>query len=303
MIARLQRLLLLGQVVLALGTMAWLGWVRDWHPAAAIAAGLLAPVLVHGTFLAAGFLLAAATAGPRPPGAVRGLLPWIRAWALEVVDSARTFTWAQPLLANRPWPDPVGPRRIPVLLVHGYFCNRAVWLPMAARLAASGHPVAGIDLEPPFSSIDEHVPAIADAVERLKRQTGASKVAMLCHSMGGLAARAYLRRHGDASIAQVVTLGTPHRGTVHAYLGLGTCVRQMRPDSDWLQRLAADEPAERRHRFTLIRTWQDNIVAPHAIQQLDGAAVHDFGGIGHVTLAYDRRVQDRVLQALAGPTP
>jgi triacylglycerol esterase/lipase EstA (alpha/beta hydrolase family) len=298
MIARLQQLLLLGQLLLALATMAWLGWGLGWHPAAAIAAGLAAPIAAHAALLAAGFLLAAAAGGPRPPGAVRGLGPWLRAWAVEVVDSIRTFTWAQPLLALRPWPEPTGPRRIPVLLVHGYFCNRAVWLPMAARLAAAGHPVAGLDLEPPFSSIDEHVPSIDEAVDRLKRQAGTDRIALVCHSMGGLAARAYLRRHGDGSVAHVVTLGTPHRGTVHARLGLGTCVQQMRRDSEWLLGLARDEPAERRARFTLIRTWQDNMVAPHAIQQLDGARIVDFGGIGHVTLAYDRQVQDRILETL-----
>jgi hypothetical protein len=67
--------------------------------------------------------------------------------------------------------------------------------------------------------------------------------------------------------------------------------------------LAASEPPARGSKFTLLRTWQDNIVAPHAIQVLDGARVIDFGGIGHVTLAYDHRVQDAVLQVLAEVCP
>jgi triacylglycerol esterase/lipase EstA (alpha/beta hydrolase family) len=118
--------------------------------------------------------------------------------------------------------------------------------------------------------------------------------------MGGLAARAYLRRYGDGAISQVITLGTPHRGTVHAKYGMGHCAKQMRPDSEWLRELAASEPAALRRRFTVVMSWHDNIVAPHAIQVLDDARVVGFSGIGHVTLAYDRRVQDLVIDTLAG---
>ena len=303
MIARLQRLLLASQVLLALAAMAWLIQRVGLHPVLAVPLGLLLPVGLHAAFLGGGFLLAAAAGGPRPAHAVGSLPVWVKAWAVEVLDSMRTFLFAQPLLAHRTWPQPPVPSRIPVLLVHGYFCNRAVWLPMASRLAEAGHPIAGIDLEPPFASIDTQAEALAQAVERLRQVTGAPRVALLGHSMGGLAARAFMRQHGDAAVAHVVTLGTPHRGTVLAWFGLGTCVREMRPDSDWLQALAASEPPARHRRFTLVRTWQDNIVAPHAIQALEGARMIDFGGIGHVTLAYDRHVQDTVLQVLASVDP
>jgi hypothetical protein len=74
----------------------------------------------------------------------------------------------------------------------------------------------------------------------------------------------------------------------------------MRPDREWLRELAASEPAALRRRFTVVMSWHDNIVAPHAIQVLDDARVVGFSGIGHVTLAYDRRVQDLVIDTLAG---
>jgi triacylglycerol esterase/lipase EstA (alpha/beta hydrolase family) len=117
--------------------------------------------------------------------------------------------------------------------------------------------------------------------------------------MGGLVARAYLRRHGDAGVASVVTLGTPHRGTVHARFARGTNVGQMRRNSQWLQQLAADEPPERLQRFSVIRTWQDNIVAPQGDQTLPGATTIDFEGLGHVGLVYDRAVGEAVIAALA----
>jgi pimeloyl-ACP methyl ester carboxylesterase len=299
MVARLWRTILAVQLLSAVGIAVWLATVHDVHPVPATLIGILAPVSVHAAILTADFVLAFVYRGPHPVG-VSGAWSWLRAWAIEIVDSVRTFSIAQPLFALRKYPEPEQPTGIPVLMVHGFVCNHAVWLPLAERLAGAGHVLAGIDLEPPVCEIDQHASAIADAIDRLRSATGQPRVALLCHSMGGLAARAYLRRFGHDAIAQVLTLGTPHRGTVHAYFGLAPCVRQMRPDSEWLRKLAASESAELRAKFTIFRTWQDNIVAPHAIQTLDGVRrVHDFHGIGHLTLAYDNRVQDLVIATLA----
>ena len=299
-IARIQRNILLGQFVLAVCVGFWLAWGRDWPVPAAIAAGVLAPVGLHAAILAVDFAMAIAARGDRPPEARRGPLPWLRAWVVEVFDSVRTFSIAQPLMAWRSYPQPAVPSAIPVLTIHGYFCNRALWLPMAAALARHGHPVDGLDLEPPFASIDEHASTIAAAIDRLRERTGERQVALLCHSMGGLAARAYLRRYADDdAVARVITLGTPHLGTVHASLGIGHSARQMRLRSDWLKELARDETAERRRRFFVILSWHDNIVAPQAIQTLVDAPTRAFSGVGHMSLAYDRWVRVAVLDALA----
>lgn len=58
------------------------------------------------------------------------------------------------------------------------------------------------------------------------------------HSMGGLVARAYLRRYGELRVARLITLGTPHRGSLLAHLGIGRNARQMEPGSVWLRELA-----------------------------------------------------------------
>jgi triacylglycerol esterase/lipase EstA (alpha/beta hydrolase family) len=310
-IGRIQRALLLGQLLLAVGLATWLARSGTLSVPAAVLAGALAPLALHAAILTADFLLAWAGRGARPEdlpaaGTWRGLAFWTRAWTREIVDSTRTFSYAQPLLGARAFDgtaersereDDVG-ARLPVLLIHGYFCNRALWRPMARRLAARGHAVDALDLEPPFASIDAYAAGIAAAVDALRTRTGAARVALVCHSMGGLAARAYLRAFGDAAVACVVTLGTPHRGTVHASLGQGANARQMRRDSEWLQRLAAEEPPERLARFTVILSWQDNIVAPHGVQTLPGARTVAFSGLGHITLAYDRGVAEAVFEAL-----
>jgi len=304
MITKLLRAMLAGQILLAAGVAAWLALAGILPAWAAIAAGVLAPITVHASVLTFDFALAWAGRGPRPAGAapcgaLAGLQTWAIAWAREIVDSVRTFSLAQPLFGARPLAaGPDAPIRLPVLLIHGYFCNHALWRPMARRLAARGHPVDAVDLEPLSAPIDDYAARIAAGVEALRRRTGADRVALVCHSMGGLAARAYLRACGDEAIACVVTLGSPHRGTLHAALGRGANVRQMRRDSAWLRELAAAEPQERRRRFTVVLSWQDNIVAPQCVQTLEGARTVAFSGLGHVSLVYDRRVAQTVLDAL-----
>ncbi len=305
MIARLQRWVLAWQLAIAAAVAGWLGATGRLPPEMAVAAGIAVPLGLHVSILTLDFGLAGWARGtPATDGPARGrfaaLRDWVVAWAREIPDSLRTFSIAQPLLAARPVASAAAatPGRIPVLLLHGYFCNHALWRPMAHRLAQRGHAVAAIDLEPPFASIDAYAPQVRDAVEALRARTGATRVALVGHSMGGLAARAYLRACGDEAIACVVTLGTPHRGTVHAALGRARNVRQMRRDSEWLQRLAADEPVERRRRFTVVLSCQDNIVAPQSIQTLPDARTVRLHGLGHLSLAYDARVAGIVEAAL-----
>ena len=99
-----------------------------------------------------------------------------------------------------------------------------------------GHPFVAVDLEPVFGSIDQYVAIIDEAVERITRATGMAPV-LVCHSMGGLAARAWLQaKAADSRVHHVITIGSPHHGT---WLGRFSRVangRQMRLDSGWLRR-------------------------------------------------------------------
>jgi len=188
-------------------------------------------------------------------------------------------------------------RRVPVLMVHGYGCNHAVWLPMQQHLAAAGHPTDAIDLMPLLGNIDEYAQDIAAAVAQLTRAHGRAPV-LLCHSMGGLAARALLRQAEPSPVTHVITLGTPHRGTAMARTGRGRNVRQMAWASPWLRQLAASETLAVRARITSIFSWHDSIVGPPGASWLEGARHIPFAGIGHVSLLCDARVRDAVLAEL-----
>jgi len=56
------------------------------------------------------------------------------------------------------------------------------------------------------------------AIDAIKSATGADKVILVGHSMGGLAAREYIRSYGGSDVAKLVTIGTPHLGSTVAEL-------------------------------------------------------------------------------------
>jgi len=314
MMARILRLV---AVLEALGAWAIADALHDtgaWDWPAAVALGACAPLGVHASIVLLGFVVARAVSGPAPAAWRVGPLGALRMFAREFAVSLRLFQVEMPWMPRRALAGtdaragaPSGAATgagathdpVPVLLVHGFLCNRQVWRPMAAWLAARGHAIEAIDLEPVFGSIDAYADRVDAAVRALQARTGRLQVALVCHSMGGLAARAYLRAHGTAAVAGVVTLGTPHRGTFHARFGHGRNAAQMRQDSAWLQALDASEPAGMRRLFTIVLTHHDNIVVPAAAQVLPGARVIELGGLGHLTLAYDTRVRDAVGEALA----
>ena len=84
----------------------------------------------------------------------------------------------------------------PLLLIHGYGCSRAAMVVVAS--SAQAHPVgvvATINLEPIYTDIEHYVGPLAQRIDTVLAETGAARLILVGHSMGGLVIRAYLRRH------------------------------------------------------------------------------------------------------------
>ena len=192
---------------------------------------------------------------------------------------------------------------VPVLLVHGYGCNSGYWAHLGPRLARARISHASVDLTPVTADIDHYVAQVERAVEALRAQTGAARIAIVAHSMGGLVTRAWMRQHGQDRVARAITLGTPHFGAGLANFGLGANAAQMRRRGgmpcDWLRALDAGEDAARRALFTSIFSHHDNIISPQTSSLLPGARNLAFGGVGHVALGRNPRILDTVMRELA----
>jgi triacylglycerol esterase/lipase EstA (alpha/beta hydrolase family) len=187
-----------------------------------------------------------------------------------------------------------------VLLLHGVLCNAGVLYGLRRDLVCRGiGPVYTLSYGPPLASIEAFAEQVAAKVDAILGVTGASRVAIVGHSMGGLVARAYLRRYGEAKIASIMTLGAPHHGSVHAWLFPGACLRQLRPGNSWLAGLNESEDRPGPVRIVSLWSWHDSMVAPQTSSRLAAAENIELVGIGHNALLGERRVFDLVAAELA----
>lgn len=260
------------------------------NPAAAVLVVLGVLLALHAGFVVASFVVSHRHAlkvpplpSPRPLVAVAIVLgEWLAQLALFVVIQPFERIWLGNDASDRPRPG-----GIPVLLVHGYMCNRGVWWWICRKLQAMGLTVATINLEPPRASIDAHAEQLHARIETLCADTKAAQIALVGHSMGGLVARAYLRAHGPARIARLVTLASPHHGTWLAYYGIGENARKMEPGSAWLRSLELIDP-----QVPMLSVWSpaDNFIAPQDSSRFAKAREAIVPGLGHLAMLFSPRV-------------
>ena len=298
MLAQLQRLITLSLVAAALG---WLLWFRGDSPVLAVT-GFLVIALGYTAFLALEFVFLHHV-NKRDPAPQPSWTELLRAWVGETLTAPRVFCWRQPFRTNVV-PDRLAPiaevqGRRGVVFVHGFFCNRGLWTPWLERVQAGGRAFVAVNLEPLFGSIDDYAPQIDEAVRQVTEATGLPPL-LVCHSMGGLAVRAWLKRmRAEARVFHVVTIGTPHRGTWLARFGHGHNGRQMRLLSDWQAQLDHEMPAGRHALFTCWYSNCDNIVFPASTATLPGADNRLVRGAAHVQMAFLPQVMDATLAMLA----
>ncbi len=299
MLARLQQFTTAGLTALALA------WLLYWWSSAPwlAASGALVLLVGYTLFLGAEFLALNALNQGDPTGpATRADL--LRAWWGEIITAPLMFAWRQPF-RSRAEPDMLHPPngRRGVVLVHGFVCNRGLWGSWLRHLRVQQRSVVAVNLEPVFGSIDEYVGIVEQAVAQVTRATGCAPV-LVCHSMGGLAARAWLRwAQNDSRVHHVYTIGTPHHGTWLGQFASVTNGRQMRLGSAWLTELRRQESAERYARFTCWYSNCDNIVFPTSTAVLPGARHHFLTGVAHVSLVQDAQVMQSILADIEAADP
>jgi len=298
MLARILRIGVGLEVIAALMLVTVLGaWVV---PPLAVAIIVLLPLAVHGIPLAIEFITGAIV--DRRPVARLGPFALTKVWFGETWRSFKVFNLDQPWRADYPEPNIVRqPDRPAVLFIHGYMCNRGTWRPwLTAGELTRRWNCATVNLEPVFGAVDRYPDLIHAAIERLRAASGAERVTLVCHSMGGLAARAYLRSHGHHAVARVVTIDTPHHGTLFARLGHGDNTRQMRRACEFVRKLAAsDEPVE----FVCFASQHDNMIVPRDGQVLACAEAVWFERIGHLAMTDNDQVLRKLIEVVERPLP
>ena len=214
----------------------------------------------------------------------------------------------------------------PVVLVRGIVDNRSIFAVLARALRRRGfgtvHAVNYRVQTALTGDIRHAARDLAAHVERICAATGADRVHVVGHSLGGLIARYYVQRlGGDARVDTLVTLGTPHRGSAIAHLlPPATLPRQLRPGSDLMREL--EEPAAGcRTRFLAVWSPMDQLIVPQRNARLvhvDLRVAHlRLENVGHMALTIhptavhaitrllglrQEAADDRVARAADGPT-
>ena len=189
---------------------------------------------------------------------------------------------------------------IPVVFVHGYFQNRADfwWLAKQFRNVSKG-PLYGFNY-PWFDSVDRNVPRLDRFLERVCAETGAEKVTLIAHSLGGLVCLEYAHSdHGRDRVAHCITVGTPHAGVKWRGPILGKVAKELREGGDF-----AVERAEREVVSPTLSVYSthDNIVHPPSTCELSARGGSDVAveGLGHLSLLYSPDVARALIEFIDG---
>ncbi|HWS25493.1 MAG TPA: alpha/beta fold hydrolase [Xanthomonadales bacterium] len=213
------------------------------------------------------------------PAATRGPgLRWLRTAAVEMGWMARIY------LVEHPWraaPVQLGAedRRAPLLLVHGFLCNGAVWIPLARHLA--GRNLACVSLEPSYRHFERQLQDLHEAVLALCARTGRAQVTLVGHSMGALLSRAYAQRYPQR-LAAVVCVAAPHHGTLLADFIYGVEAGPPSARCQWL--MGVNQRDGERIGVPALNLWSadDNIVIPARSASLSGTPERTLHGHGHM---------------------
>ena len=200
----------------------------------------------------------------------------------------------------------------PVLLIHGWFSYRRTFDVLERRLRRDGYGVFSLDLGGARGSflgrgIDDLADLVRAKVERIyARYPGLGPLTVVGHSKGGLVAAYYVKKLGGwRRTRAVVTLGTAHRGTPRAWLGLplAPLVRslvQMIPGSPFLARLH-DGPWPSQTR--LVSIWsREDAVSPYPSCIIDTHGLPHLANVevqgGHRAFVVRKRVYEAILREL-----
>lgn len=236
------------------------------------------------------------------PTSWRPWIHWLYAMTIELLIFAACF-FLRPFgyLANQDKSVGSSVGR-PILLVHGYLHDSSAWTYMKQKLASEGFgPIYTLNLIHPFRSIRSYAQFVAKKAEKIAEATGRKDLILVGHSMGGLVSSWYATKLAPpGTVTDVITLGSPLRGTYVAWIALGPNGSEMRPGSEFIKELQTEIARSQDIRFYHIGTKTDQLVIPSSSAWLGDRKEKHFvvEDMGHVTLLFSKRVSKKTCQWL-----
>lgn len=194
------------------------------------------------------------------------------------------------------------PSTRPVLLVPGFSGQDLVyWNVFRRRLERDGFQAFTLTLPGlALQDIRTSSTMLARRVDEILDATGADRIDLIGHSLGGLAMRHYIQEaDGADKVGRCASLGTPHQGTLSALPALlRPAGRQLLPGSAFLRKLDS-HPVPRP--WTNVYSPRDSLVIPYRNAHLPGADNHKIGFGGHWGLLVRDAAYRPIRTAFRGP--
>lgn len=182
---------------------------------------------------------------------------------------------------------------LPILFVHGWKGSESNWYTMIERFEKDGWGKAELNNWEYNTAQSNAITAKEEAtkVTEILKKTGAAKIDLISHSMGGLSTRYYIKNlGGESTVEDWVSLGGPNHGTELANLCFETSCEEMRIGSKFLTELnAGDETPGAVHYATW---WSpcDEFIKPVESVILTGATNTKTECISHLALLTNEKV-------------
>ncbi len=199
-----------------------------------------------------------------------------------------------------PWrlrkPAPSNPPQTPVVFVHGLYHSSAAWFAYRFSIGTRGkRPTYALTYSSYFRTAAHISKQVESTVKTALAETGHKRVFLVGHSLGGLCIRRFLATSPYAqAVAGVITLGTPHQGSILAHLASGQLGRSIKPEGTLIAELS-NSPEPDIPKFCFYSSI-DNMVIPgkNLIPCKKGWTLEETATVGHTFLLVHPPVIRRV---------
>ncbi|MEV0006670.1 alpha/beta fold hydrolase [Streptomyces sp. NPDC047973] len=174
----------------------------------------------------------------------------------------------------------------PVVFVHGYTGNASNWVTAKSVFQLNGWSSSKLftyDYNSYGNNIN-NAQGLATFVNNVKSQTGASRVAIVNHSMGGLVSQYYLKvLGGSSSVSHLASIAGANHGTTYASACLiYTTCQQMYPGSSFIGQITSGDETPGDTKYATWYSACDGIILPYTSTKLNGATNNNVACQTHI---------------------
>ncbi|MFI6895333.1 esterase/lipase family protein [Streptomyces sp. NPDC050256] len=191
----------------------------------------------------------------------------------------------------------------PVVFVHGYTGNASNWTTAKSVFQLNGWSSSKL-FAYEYNSYGNNITnaqGLATFVNNVKSQTGASKVAIVNHSMGGLVSQYYLKvLGGNTSVSHLASIAGANHGTTFASACLiYTTCQQMYPGSSFISQISAGDETPGDTKYASWYSACDGIILPYTSTRLSGATNNNVLCQTHIGYLADTIVLGQIARFVA----